>query len=150
MEKREECVLGSKSRSLDCLRLLDLDDQLGRREQVVGIGCDLGTGSDILIVEESGPVARAGLDGHIVTVAHDLGHAVRGEPDSVLVAFDLSRHANVHVAPPNAVAHRRYDQETSMIRLNPAPSDRLTEYSCVYGGSCHRIIACRSWTRSIS
>ena len=70
-------------------RLLDLDDQVGAGEHLVGGGDDGGAGRGVLGVGEARTVAGAALDQHPVSVVDELGHPVRLDGDPVLVVLDL-------------------------------------------------------------
>jgi hypothetical protein len=90
----EQLLAGPEAVVLGRHRLLDLDDQVGRGEHVVGVGEDLGAGGGVLVVGEPGPDAGSGLHDDLVAVVHQLRDAVRGECHPLLVVLDLARNSD--------------------------------------------------------
>ena len=81
---------------LDGLRLLDLDDHLGRGEHVLrrreNAGARLLVGR--VVGEDAG--ARAGLHHDLMPARHELANGARHEPNAELIALDLCRNADAH------------------------------------------------------
>jgi hypothetical protein len=88
----EQLLAGAEAVVLLGHRLLDLDDQVGGAEHVVGARHELRTRARVLVVAEPGPLARAGLHDHLVAAVHQLDDAVGGEGHPLLVVLDLAWH----------------------------------------------------------
>ena len=95
----EQRVVGSQAGALRRLRFLDLHDQFGDLEELLGSGHHEGPAVLVLVVVEPGARARARFDIDLVTAVSDLAHAVGGEPDAALLTLDLLGHPNAHVGP---------------------------------------------------
>jgi hypothetical protein len=66
MEVGEENMARLEQGDFRRLRLLDLDDHVGRGEHVCGAAGDPGAGSDIILVRKVDALARMSLDHHFV------------------------------------------------------------------------------------
>ena len=96
MKIGEENLVRLEPAILDRLRLLDLDDHLGLGEHGFSRRQDAGAGLLIgrVVGEDAG--ACAGLHHNLVPARGQLTHRARYEPNSELIAFDLSRNADAH------------------------------------------------------
>ncbi len=90
----EQLLAGPEAVVLRGHRLLDLHDQVGRVEHVVGGRHDLRAGGGVLVVGEPGPDTGAGLHDDLVAVVQQLHDTVRGERHPLLVVLDLARYSD--------------------------------------------------------
>ena len=95
---REEEVVLPKELPLLGLRLLHLHDHRRLGEQLVRGVDDLGAGGHVGVVVGADPDAGAALDQHVVTVTHELVHAVGREPDAAFGDLDLGGGPDSHAA----------------------------------------------------
>ena len=97
----------SRSRAhLGGLRLLDLDDQVGGREQRIDVGLDAGTRRGVFGVGDAHAGAGSGLNDDRVARAGELAHAARGHPHPIFVALDLGRNTDPHAVTPSRASLR--------------------------------------------
>ena len=78
------------------LRLLDLDDHLGLREDGVRVGDDRRALCDVLVVCDRRALARAPLHENLVAVLAQLADTGRRQRDAVLVGLDLGWDSDLH------------------------------------------------------
>jgi hypothetical protein len=103
VQVREQLLAGAEAVIFLGHRLLDLHDQVGRGEHLVGGRHDRGADGGVLVVGEPGPDAGAGLHDDLVTVVHQLHDPVRSECHPLLVVLDLARYSDderAHGVPP--------------------------------------------------
>jgi hypothetical protein len=79
------------------LRLLDLDDHLGARKDLGGIGHQLAPAATVLRIGQVDRGAGIGLHQHLVAMGRELAHAGRRQADTVFVVLDFLGHADEHV-----------------------------------------------------
>ena len=96
----EEGLVFAEHGALDGLRLLDLDDHLGRGEHGLGGVADLGAGVAVVIVARTDAATGGRLDEHLVTATGQLADTGRGQSDPTLVVLDFLRNTDVHVQAP--------------------------------------------------
>jgi hypothetical protein len=94
VQEGEQLLTLAEARVLRGHRLLDLDDQVGRVEDLVGARHDLGTDGGVLVVGEPRADAGTGLHDDLVTVVHELHDAVGRQRHPLLVVLDLSRYSD--------------------------------------------------------
>ncbi len=75
-------------------RLLDLDYQVGRGEDLLGPVHEPGPGPLVLLVLESGAGAGAGLHDNLATVVDQLLHPVGLHADAAFLVLDLPRNSH--------------------------------------------------------
>jgi hypothetical protein len=90
---------------LDRLRLLDLDDQLGAGEHLVGARNDAPTRRGVGRVAGADAGAGPGLHENLVSAGDVLAHRHRREADAMLLDLDLLRYADTHPGLHWGVAH---------------------------------------------
>ena len=101
VQVRVEDLARAQHRDLDRLRLLDLDDHVRAREDLVGGVDELGAGGRVLGIGERRAVAGALLDEHRVAVRDELPRRRRRHADTELVVLDLLGHSDDHVRLPS-------------------------------------------------
>ena len=111
MQIGEQHLVLAQGADLVGLRLLDLDDHLGRREHIGAARQDFGARGFVDAVVEPNAGAGAGLDNDLVPVMHQLAHAAGYQPDPVFVALYLFRHADQHRQTFRAHAANGPDRE---------------------------------------
>ena len=82
------------------LRLLDLDDHLAVTEDFSAVGQQNAPRVAVLLVVEAGPIARAGLDEHLMPRRHVRPDAIRRQPDAILMPLDLLDRSQLHISSP--------------------------------------------------
>src|SRR5690606_9950403 len=76
--------------------LFDLEDEVARGPDGVGVGEDGRPGFAEVVVGDGRAEARAGLDGDVVTGGHQFVDAGGRQCDTVLVVLDLARDGDFH------------------------------------------------------
>ena len=94
VEVGEQRLVRAQARDLDRLGFLDLDHQVGVGEHRVGVGDDRGALCDVVGVGDRRSGSGAGLHVHGVAARRELASSRRGEPDAVLIDFDLCGNAD--------------------------------------------------------
>src|SRR6185503_7601115 len=92
----EERVPGVKHRDLARLRLLDLDDELGRLEHAGRVGHDLAASLPVLGVVVTRARAGVPLDEDPLAALHELPRSRRQQRDAMFFLFDLFGNADGH------------------------------------------------------
>src|SRR3990170_3636149 len=82
------------------LRLLDLHDHVGLGVDFLGAGGHFGPVLEVVVVGQPRADSRHGLDQHAVPGPGQLLDPHRQQSHAILVAFDLLRHSDDHLAPP--------------------------------------------------
>ena len=82
------------------LRLLDLDDHVGVRENFFSRLDDLGARRRIVRIGSADASACASLHPGLVAMAHRLTDGNRRHADAVFVILDFFWHADQHFSPP--------------------------------------------------
>ena len=93
--------------TLDRLRLLDLDDQVGRRENLLGGRHHQRPRSGIIRVGEPRADPGTAFDENTVAVVHRLTCSVRRQANAVFLRLDLFRATDLHVETPSLQHQRR-------------------------------------------
>ena len=96
MQVGEERLALAQHGALGGLRLLHLDDQVGRGEHVRGGGEHRSAGPLVVLVDDALARSRVMLDVHLVAMLDGLAHARGRHADPVLVDLELLRHAYAH------------------------------------------------------
>ncbi len=96
MQVGEQHLALAQHAALVRLRLLDLDDHVGAREDLGRAADDFGSGAAVHLVAQADAGAGHRLDDHRVAVMHQLADAARGQADTVFVRFDFLGHADEH------------------------------------------------------
>src|SRR5699024_1434403 len=104
MQIREEDLTLAHPVMLTRGRFLDLEDQFTEGPDLVRALQDASTRARILMIGDGRAGPRAALEGHLVAEADQLAHPCRGDGHTVLVIFDLARHADVQGFLLNAAA----------------------------------------------
>ena len=99
MQVGEQDLARAQTRPLLALRLLDLDDQLGGGEHLLGIVRDARPGALVHDVDQADGVACVGFDQDLMAVLGQLAHRCRGQADPVFVGLDFLRYADPHLPP---------------------------------------------------
>ena len=102
----EEQLSGAQSRVFGGERLLDLDEQFRRGEDLGRVGHQFGAGLPVLVVAQPAAGPGAGLDQNPVAILDQGAHTGRGHADPVLLALDFPWHADNHGLPPAAPLFR--------------------------------------------
>ena len=90
-------IWSRRSSAASCgLRLLDLDDQLGRGKDLGGAGQDAGAGGLVGPVVKADPGSGPALDDDFVAVMGELAHAAGNQPDPVFVGLHLFGNPDQH------------------------------------------------------
>jgi len=97
MQVRVEDLPLSEALDLDRLRLLDLDDHLGAREDLIRGVHELRSGRLVLGIRERGTLPRTSLDEDRVPVGDEFLHTARSHGDAELVVLYLLRYTDDHV-----------------------------------------------------
>ena len=96
MEVGEKDLMRLEPLVFDRLRLLDLDDHIHRLEHSFCGGQDLGTRPLIDRIVRENAASGAGLHHDFVTPRGQLPHGAGHQPDTKLVALDLSGNTDAH------------------------------------------------------
>ncbi len=104
MQVSEKRLAGTQQLAFAQLRLLDLHDQLGRREQVLGALRDAGAGGLIMRILEADSRAGAGLHQDLVTGVHELTDPRGHQADSIFMNFDFFGNTDFHRTAPLALS----------------------------------------------
>jgi len=96
VQVREQDLPRPQHRALDRLRLLDLHDHVGRREDVGGACGDRRAFARVVGVVHADADARVVLDDDRMPVVHELADRPRRQADAVFEDLDLLRHADAH------------------------------------------------------
>ena len=96
MQITEQQVIAAQTREIRLDRFLDLHDHLRLREQFIRVGQHGHADITKSLVTITAFLARAMLDEHFVSGAHQLDAGCGNEPDSPLAGFQFTRNANTH------------------------------------------------------
>ncbi len=100
MQVGEQNLARAQHGDLGRLRLLDLDDQVGRREHRAGRFDDRRAGRAVGFIAR--PDAGAGIVLHddLVAVLDQFTNTGRGQPHAIFVGLDFLWNADLHVPAP--------------------------------------------------
>ena len=96
----EQHVVFAQHRALDGLRLLDLDDHLGRVEHFLGRRQDRGADLLVAFVADADAGARGTLYVHVVSVQREFTHRRGRQADAVFVVLDFLGYPDFHLVSP--------------------------------------------------
>ena len=135
----EQRLVGAQARDLDRLRLLDLDHQVGLGEHRVGVGDDRRALGDEVGVRDRRTGTGARLHEHGMPAPGQLAHARRGQPDAVLIDFDLCGHADdSHCGSVRAIASVTQDVKRRNLWFRSCPETSTTRSSRRSSGTVAR------------
>ncbi len=100
VQVREQHLVFAQHRALVELRLLDLDDHLGRVEHLLGCPDDFRAGLLVVGIGHADAHAGVRLDDHVVTVGDQLAYACRRHADTELERLDFLRYPYLHDFSP--------------------------------------------------
>ena len=83
-------------------RLLHLHDQLGSLEKLVRGAGQPRSVRRVLLIAEAAPAPGPTLHEHLVPAVRGLGDTLGCQPDAVLLALDLPRHASIRTSGPSS------------------------------------------------
>ena len=96
MQVGEQHLAAAQARDLHRLRLLHLDDHVGRGEHRVGAVQHPGAGGAVGVVGDADAGRGIAFHQHLVAEPGQFPHAGRGQPDAVFVGLDLLGNTDLH------------------------------------------------------